>query len=384
MAKSSNLNPEVVRLKPDMVLVPSPQSKYWARSNELQLSSDSIAMAKADGEFNKVDYSRGIATSCNKYGRVEDSDNIPALGELANLLRKHVPTMKAAKFLVEMYVRDQKTSIPLRVSDFIHYLKGKDHRGQECKYKPCYNKTVKEVHSWICLGLFDLIEVDGKKINMDWAWKLDEMESMINGGSVRVHVLPSMQVKTKGDVVKAWQDFRIRRGYEGLVIHTDNITSKMKPELEIDAVIVAAQKNDGYRKKQVTSVRVALMTAKDTYLEIGDVSSGITHQLRTELWKFKMNFPLEENQHFVYVHPLIVVKLRVNGLYCKQMPKWKVVNSRRVDLGVADSITMRHPCLEEIRQDKDPSPKEVGLNQIPKVVTGGYPSDQKGDVDSEL
>ena len=254
----------------------------------------------------------------------------------------------------------------MRVSDFIHYLKGKDH--MECKHKPCYNKSVKEVHGWICLGLFDLIEVDGKPVNMDWEWKLDEMENMINGGSERVHVLPSMQVKTKHDVEKAWQEYRIRRGYEGLVVHTDNITSKMKPEIEIDAVIVAAQKNDGYRKKLVTSVRCALMTDPDTYLEIGDVSSGITHQLRATLWQFKEAFPVEETQHFAYVYPLIVVKLRVNGLYSKQMPKWKLVNGKRVDLGLADSITMRHPCLEEIRQDKEPNVREIGLNQIPKIV----------------
>ena len=308
-------------------------------------------------------------TSCNKYGRREDSDNVPALGELATLLRKRVPTMKSAKFLVEMYVRDHKTGHPMRVSDFIHYLKGKDHR-TDCKYKPCYNKSVKEVHGWICLGLFDLVEVDGKKINMDWEWKLDEMESMINGGSERVHVLPSMQVKTKHDVEKAWQEYRVRRQYEGLVVHTDNITSKMKPEIELDAVIVAVQKNDGYRKKLVTSVRVALMPAKDTFLEIGDVSSGITHQLRATLWQFKEAYPIEENQHFAYVYPLIVVKLRVNGLYSKQMPKWKLVNGKRVDLGLADSITMRHPCLEEIRQDKEPSVREIGLNQIPKIVQG--------------
>jgi len=47
--KTSNTDSEVVKLKPDMVLVPSPQSKYWKRSNELQLNENSLAMAKGKG-----------------------------------------------------------------------------------------------------------------------------------------------------------------------------------------------------------------------------------------------------------------------------------------------------------------------------------------------
>jgi hypothetical protein len=324
-------------------------------------------------------YSNGVATTCNKYGRREDSISVPALQELAQLLKKRVPSMKSAKFLVEMYAKD-KNGTPLKVSDFIHYLKGKDHKDVYCKYKLCYGMSVKAVHGLICLGLFDLVEVDGKKINIDWDWKLNEMDSMINGGSVRVHVLPFMHVKTKKDVERAWQEYKLRRGYEGLVVHTDGVTSKLKPEIELDAVIVAVQKNDGYRKKSVTSVRCALMTGPNTFLEIGDVSSGITHALRAELWKFKNEFLLDENSKFAYVHPLIVIKLRVNGLYCHQMPKWKLVNGKRVNLGLADSITMRHPTLEEIREDKRPSVKEIGLNQIPKIVPSGNNLNEK-DID---
>jgi hypothetical protein len=46
MVKTSNKDAEVMALKPDMVLVPSPQSKYWKRSNEVELTPNSLAMAK--------------------------------------------------------------------------------------------------------------------------------------------------------------------------------------------------------------------------------------------------------------------------------------------------------------------------------------------------
>ena len=306
-----------------------------------------------------LSYSNDVTSTMNKYGRVEDGKNVPAILEAETLLRKNCPTIKSARFLAEMYVRDANDR-PLRVSDFVHYLKGGDAKLREK----------------ICLGFFDFVELNGKKINEDWRWKLEEMKRML-GNTKRVHVLPFCQAKTKLDIEKAWNNLKNNLGYEGLVIHTEDTTYKMKPEIELDAVIVAMQKNDGYTKKQVTSVRCALMTGPDTFLEIGDVSSGITHQLRHELWKFKTEFGLQETDKMAYVHPLIVIKIRINGFFTKDMPKWKLVNGERVDLGLKPSITMRHPCLEEIRQDKEPNVHEIGLNQIPKISTG----DKSGDVD---
>jgi hypothetical protein len=363
MVKTSNTDPEVVKLKPDMVLVPSPQSRFWKRSNEIELTENSLVMAKVDGEtlyrcgrivlqFNVLRYDRdGRTHTTNKYGRQEDADSIPAIQEFVKLMVKQ-PVVSAV-FKVEMYVRDEKGR-PLRVSDFIHYLKGGDIKLRE----------------QICLGFFDLVEVDGRKINEDWDWKLDEMCGILGNarGTKRVHVLPFQHVKTKRDIEIAWMEYQKTMGYEGLVLHTEARTYKLKPEIELDAVIVAAQKNDGYRKKRVTSVRCALMTGPNTFLEIGDVSSGITHALRDELWKFKTEFLVDENDKFAYVYPLIVVNIRVNGIYTHKMLKWKLVNGKRVDLGLADSITMRHPTLEAIREDKEPTFRDVGLNQIPKDV----------------
>lgn len=83
---------------------------------------------------------------------------------------------------------------------------------------------------------------------------------------------------------------------------------------------------------------------------------------------------------FAYVYPLIVVNIRVNGIYTHKMLKWKLVNGKRVDLGLADSITMRHPTLEAIREDKEPTFRDVGLNQIPMIVPSGAHLKEK-DVD---
>jgi len=313
-------------------------------------------------QFNVLFYERaGKTHTMNKYGRKETVEDVPAIKEAVSILKKQ--PIAQAVFKVEMYARDEHGT-PLRVSDFIHYLKGEDRKLRER----------------ICLGFFDFVELNGKRINEDWKWKLEEMNRLLSKGTKRVHILPYCHVKTKLDVEKAWQHLKNTLGYEGLVVHTETTTYKMKPEIELDAVIVAAQKNDGYRKKLVTSVRCALMTGPNTFLEIGDVASGITHALRAELWKFKNEFLLDENSKFAYVHPLIVIKLRVNGLYCHQMPKWKLVNGKRVDLGLADSITMRHPILEEIREDKQPSTKETGLSQVPKIVPSGNNLNEK-DVD---
>lgn len=364
---------EVMRLKPDMELVPSPASPDWSESTAVKFVGKTTAQAKADGEFELLVYNkRGETFTKNKYGRKETPETLPALEGFVKVMRKQ--PIKKAKFLVEMHVFHEKL---LRVAKFIHYLKGKDHG--MCKGKPCEGLTPEQARGFIRLGFFRMISVDGREIRESIDWQFEEMASLLAPAhpSLGLLVLPWMEVKSKKDIEKAWRSFVDKTGYEGLVVRNGvGTTYKLKPELELDAVIVALNKNDGYSKRRGTSLRLALMIDEETFVEIGDVASGITHDLRAQLWKMKDMFGLDETGKMHYVQPIAVVCVRFNDFWQKQMPCWKFDGSRRIECGTRASITMRHPKLITFRTDKTACVKDIGLLQIPRGV---YENENYGD-----
>ena len=369
---SEKYAPEVIKHKPKMEMLPSPDSANWLRASVV-IHGETVIMAKADGEFNLLKYERGGATyTTNKYGRQETPETLQAVADAAKKLSKD-KSIKTAKFLVEMYINyDGKL---MRVSDFIHYLKGKSHYEASCKEKGCYGKTIQEIRGRIMLGAFDLIELNGKKINEPQLWKLEEMERMLGKGTKdRFHVLPWTYVgvvspsTVRKEIASAWDKWKEKQGWEGLVVYADG-TYKIKNEYEIDAVIVAINKNDGYSKKQGTSIKLAVVKDKNQFVEIGDVASGISLKMRSFLWSYYKKYGLDETPQAAYVKPMFVVKITLTDFFKKNMDTWKLVGKRRILTGTTPSITMRHPRLVQIREDKTVSPHDAGLQQL-KILKG--------------
>ena len=347
---SEKYDPEVIKYKPKMDMLPSPDSADW-KNNAIVFQGEVTVMGKCDGEFERLDYADGEAYTRNKYGRRETGATIPAIKEIEKVLKQD-RTLKSAVFLCELHVRHNGKL--MRVSDCMHYLKGSDLKLRE----------------HLALGLFDLVELNGKPICESQAWKLAEMEKMLGKKTKQVYVLPyrvineTSAAKVRKAIEDAWQEFKVRQGYEGLVTYSSDGIGKIKSEYEIDATIVGVNKNDGFHKNQGTSVRLAVMKDEDTFVEIGDVASGITIPMRSMLWDYKKEFPLDETNRTAYVEPLFVVKLVLTDFFEKDMPTWKLVNDKRVDSGLSPAITMRHPRLVEVRRDKSITVSDVGINQI--------------------
>ena len=362
----SQYAPDVIKYKPKMEMLPSPDSANWLKASVV-IHGETVIMVKADGEFNVLEYNRGGDTfTTNKYGRQETPRTLQAIADAEKIMAKD-KSIKSAKFKVEMYINyDGKL---MRVNDFIHYLKGKNHIELTCKEKGCYGKTVNEIRGRIALGAFDLIELNGKKINESQVWKLEEMERMLGKTKGRFHVLPWQYVgvvspsTVRKEIVAAWAKYKEKQGWEGLVVYADSIF-KVKNEYEIDAVIVGLNKNDGYSKKQGTSVKLAVVKDKNQFVEIGDVASGISLKMRSFLWSYYKKHGLDETPQVAYVKPMFVVKITLTDFFKKDMLTWKIVNGKRIETGTAPAITMRHPRLAGIREDKSVSPQDAGLQQL--------------------
>jgi hypothetical protein len=335
-----------------------PKMKVLEKIDDLTLDSETICMAKADGEFNLLIYNRdGETFTINRWGR--KLSNFPALNEFVMALEKNDGSIKRLQLLVEMYAMENGK--PLMLPKYIHFLKG----------------HVAGTLQNIFIGVFDVVKINDLNITEPYSWKLEEAERWVKGRRW-AHVLPWKRVKTTADVKGLWRDLVEGMGYEGLVVRTREGVFKIKPLLEIDAVIIGINKRELLKKGKVTSLKLGLLREDMTFVEVGDVASGINVALRDELWNL-MEYRVGEDNDTIFVKPMVVCKIQFNDMYSETLNRVFYFgacdeteplagNISFEERGKQKLIRLRHPKLCGFRSDKIVCLKDVGLNQIPEGV----------------
>jgi hypothetical protein len=341
------------------VLSYKPKMKALESIDELPLDSETISMAKADGEFNLLIYDRdGETFTINRWSR--KLSNFPALNELELALSKS--EIRKAQLLVELYAMENGR--PLMLPKYIHYLKGHVSGGLEK----------------IFIGIWDVLRINGLEIKEPFAWKLEEADSWVKDCRW-VHVLPWRRTNTPTEVKHSWHYLVKEIGYEGLVIRTSKDIFKIKPLLEMDAVIIGINKRKLLEQGKVTSLKLGLLRGDMLFVEVGDVASGINHALREALWNL-MQYRVGEDNDTIYVKPMVVCTIQFNDIYEQtgnHIYKFGACDKAEIEAhghpifeerGKQKLIKLRHPKLAGFRSDKIVSLHDVGLNQIPEKVRG--------------
>jgi ATP-dependent DNA ligase len=314
----------------------------------------SLLQAKADGEFTFLTYSRvgfsfslNQAYTLNQWGRLRM--NFPALNEFTDAMKK--TNIETAELLCELYAKEQNK--PLKLPQFIHYAKSK----------------LASDHNKVHIGIFDLLSVNGQPAQ-DLLWKYEQATSWLKGCS-HVSVLPYTQIKTVADAEAFWAQQVKQQGYEGLVIRNQDAIYKIKPRAELDAVIIGVNKKTSYGKgnlfaqNQVTSLHLALMTPEGYFVEIGNVASGIDHQLRSALWKL-MDYKIEEDDNVVWIKPLVVCTVEYTDFYKSRNKVYDFLNNCYRFKWNTTLVRMKSPTLKGFRRDKKVTPQDLRKEQIPQ------------------
>jgi hypothetical protein len=308
-----------------------------------------VVTAKCDGELGLVVYDRnGESYTLNKWGRRRQ--DYPALNELIEALNKTPVTH--AKFLAELYAKEDGK--PLKLPQFISLVKGQD-------------QDLSKIH----LGIFDLLMLERNPVSYDYKWKMEEVATWLKGCS-HVSVVPFTLSRTLQDVKDFWNTYVEGQGYEGLVIRQPTHTYKIKPALEVDAVIIGLNKKTSYGKAldlfqqgQITSIKLALMDEKDNFIELSDCASGITADLRTLLWQL-MEYKVSEDDRTVYITPVAICTVQYTDTFPKRRELLKFDGKGYRFNGWTKFVSLRHPRLIRFRPDKDVNPQDLRLTQIPE------------------
>jgi DNA modification methylase len=311
--------------------------------------NQTVVGAKLDGEFTLLSYNRERESYVlNKWGHIRQ--DFPALNQFVEAMNKTEVTH--AELLCELYAKEDGK--PTNLPTFMRYIKGKD-------------KDINKIH----IGIWDLIKIDGNPPPNDFAWKLEEVERWVKG-CTHVAVVPYIKPQTIQDIKDFWRACVEEKGYEGLVIRNGDQIFKIKPSLDVDAVIIGLNKESNYgrnlshfQQKEITSIKLALMQPDETFIELSDCASGITEELRTALWKL-MDYKVSEDDKTVYVKPIVVCTIQYTDTYQKERQVLKFDGEKYTEAGTKPFVSLRHPRLIRFRPDKAVNPQDLRTTQIPE------------------
>lgn len=351
---------DVVQFKPKMTAINN--------IDDLTIDSHTVCAVKADGEFNYLSYDRDGETFCmNRWNKKKTG--FPALNEFVEAMNK--TEIQKAELLVELYAMDKGR--PLMLPNYIHYMKGQD----------------KSLREKVFIGIWDLISINDnlireakqctfsndsvtREVFCRHDWKLEEVERWVKGCK-RVHVLRWIKPRNIADVKAFWKQHVDEGGYEGLIVRNSLGIFKIKPLLEMDAVIIGINKRELMKEQKVTSLMLALLRDDMTFVEVGDVASGINFKLREAFWKL-LDHKVGEDNGTIYVKPMVIVTVQFNAMYFKTRNRiFRFGSGAYLDplfkrVGEQKLIKMRHPRVTGFRKDKIVCLNDVGLNQIPYRV----------------
>jgi len=313
---------------------------------------ETIAMAKADGEFTLLKYDQGEAFTVNRYGHYRK--DFPALTEAVRALEG--AGVESAEILCELHAVNDEGR-PVILPEFIKMAKRKRRKLVNLR-----------------LGIFDLIEVNGSRYNQDYEWKLLELDRWFEGCHL-VYTLPWTRAVTRQVLIAFWRKIVEEMGYEGLVLRNNSEAVKVKPLTDIDAVIIAINKVDStgkptkrYAENAVSSVRVALMDNINRLVVLGDCTVP-DRSVQKALWKLH-EIKVQEDDERVYVHPVVVIQIRFTSLFRGSLCEMLTYDGKYRKVGEVKLWKMRNPRFMRFRTDKEAVYRDIRLDQV-KVDNNG-------------
>jgi len=321
-----------------------PRAKAILTIDQLPLDRELVVTTKMDGEFSVISYQRGVRTfSINLWGTMY-GESCPWLKELKEALDKQ--PVQEAVLLAETYAVEGDRM--LKLPDLIHHLKN----GDQTKIR---------------LGVFDLASVNGKTVNQSYLWRLQEAETWLKGCQ-QVHVVPYIQPRSRDEIRAFWNYWVEQRRYEGLFARDDRQDLyKVKPYLDIDAVIIGLNKTPSFPNREVTSFKIALRDNDGKFIQVGDVASGIDHQLRRALYEQLMPYKRQEYDAWVQIEPFLVVQVQATDTFQAYQPSYVLLQDGSLEYAVnKEAFSLRHPRFVRFRGDKKPTVEDIGYDrQLP-------------------
>jgi len=309
--------------------------------------SELIVTTKIDGEYNLLYFDGNASILINSGGNIKT--DLPILAEITTYLKsKDIASLKVA---VELCTKDDRS----RVFEVM--------------------KALKEDVGNLSIRAFDILEIDNEEYYDDYHITLKKLEELLGTNVVEVKNL------AKEELEDYFSQKIINDGHEGLVVRSNEfpIVYKLKPLHTIDMAVI------GYtaEENKVRELLLAVMDEKENFIQVGIVGNGLDEPMKESLYKKLSSTHIvssyievdKRRVAFHMVQPKSVVEVVVNELLTENSKGTitKPVISYSIDDGyelknLIPSISLIHPIIKQIRDDKTVNTHDVRLSQITDIV----------------
>ena len=312
------------------------------RLQDIVADDKALISVKMDGELVTIWYKDGKAETVTAKGTVRSS--FPAIDEVAVLLKDH----KEAAFMGELYAVDEqgKPMSYMKSSSIIRDpASGKD--------------------SQLRLGVFDIITIDSKDyVDASIEDKMQIINDTFKDGK---SVQPVHYVQGGIDEAEKLWDQLSDKGWEGLVVYIGTMIYKVKPIMSYDMVVVAVEKSPRFID-QIGATLCAFIDKEGMFRLNGSVGGGFTDQEKAQLYDWAEKNKIAEDETRIWVDPFkdpIVVEVEAVEVNIKDRPKMQFKDSKWVTIEDDISGVLRFPHVKRIRDDKEPTYRDVPFEQLP-------------------
>lgn len=321
------------------------------------------ASRKIDGEFCLLFFDGETAITCNPGGTIRAG--LPCLEEAANLLVKE--KIKNGVFACELFLKKKGRE---RVHDVIRVARNP--------------KTKKDLAS-LSLYIFDIVELNGEKVTGDSAATVKRIAELFEAG-VFVKPVESVEVDSNLKIVRLFEDWVEDQGSEGIVVRHDSVGwFKIKPEHNIDAVVVGFSDSINERQGMLHDMLVGLLRSDGNIQLLGKVGNGFSDDDRREYFsrlakmEVKSDYVEVSSNYLAYtwVEPTLIIELKVLDVISKKsrgdninkmVLEWDAKNETYSGIRKMPFVSVFAPRFERVRDDKSFSPDDIGTHQVSDLV----------------
>lgn len=326
---------------------------------------DAIIEYKMDGELAFFHKSGENVLFASLGGRIRK--DLPVLDRMYELLDKN--KYDKIQIIGELVGLDEK-GFPLRFNETMSIIRDpSEEEEKRIAFYPfeVYSVETKDV-SWTSQNDLDDYE--------EW---MDELNLIFKNENLIRPVY-----KRRGGLKEfnqMWHEWAEKLQQEGLVIRTiDGKIYKVKTKFNFDVVIIFMTEGTKRLKDMLGATGVALMDKDLVFRYVGLVGTGWEDEIREELWawgnknevniadkdfKYPPKLSTEKKERLIWVKPYHIIEVAWKDIMFHKIPGYFYDRGKYYYKGDVTSVIMREPRFIRFREDKEVSPSDLRLTQIP-------------------
>ncbi len=261
---------------------------------------------------------------------------------------------------------------------------GEIHLHRENKRTRSYDltKEISNGKSDIRIAIFDILKLKDKEfLSNDWNNKKNILSEIFPKSGI-IFYLDELELNSRKDVEVEFKKRAIDLNEEGVVVRGESgPVFKIKEYLSFDLVVLGYVNGHANDFSLLKEILIGVMVEKNKFLAVGIVVNGFTVSERESLSidfekikvesdsiqvsNSKLPFTMIEPKYIVEVESTDIITSNSDGFIKRPL---LIFNNNFLLDKYSNSISLTTPVFKKFRQDKKVNEKDVGLNQITRVV----------------